>query len=208
MKNAVLIACVVLIWGMIAIKSCNPPWEEHYSDKEPNINMKLWDAISKEPRYSTFVSEIEASGLDSIFQEEQVYTMFIPPNEAFESIVDTGNVIQLILSYHMSKTIFIDRNVQDWRRLLTISGKFALIEASGDGYTFDGIPMEFSSPLYLDGKYYEISEVALPKPSLYEFTALNSSVLKEYIDSKDYIFLDRISGEGIESTIDINLFFL
>ena len=158
---------------------------------EDRINLELWEAISNEPRFSTFVAQMQASGLNTIFQDGLVYTLFIPNNNAFESLTDTTYLMQSILQYHISKTLFIDRNVESWRRLLTNLKKYALIEAIDTGYTYDGIPIEYGSPLYLNGKYYEISNVAIPKPSLYEYTAQKCLVLKDYIDSKDSIFLDR-----------------
>ncbi|MDX2429758.1 MAG: hypothetical protein QNK35_02420, partial [Bacteroides sp.] len=197
MRNIIGISGAVFIISLFVVQACNPPWEDHYSNQEDYIDMDLWDAVSIEPRFSTFVSEVQALGLDSIFKEGQVYTLYIPDNTAFESISDTGDFMQVVLPYHITQTIFINRNVQDWRKLLTISNKFALIEAVEGGYTFEGIPVEFSSPLFRDGRYYEISSVALPKPNLYEYTAQISSVLKAYIDSKDSVYLDRSKSTPI-----------
>ncbi len=191
MRNRIGIFSTVLLICIFVMQSCHPPWEDHYSNHDDQVDMELWDAIKLEPRFSTFVSEMQAYGLDTIFNDGLVYTLFVPNNKAFESITDTGNIMQSILQYHISKTIFIDRNVQKWRRLLTISGKYALVEFNESDYTYDGIPMEDGSPLFLNGKYYEISEVALPKPNLYEFTAQRSVILKNYIDSKDSVYLDR-----------------
>ena len=185
------------LMSMLVMHSCNPPWEDHYINQEDHIDQKLWEAISQDPRYSMFVSGMESTGLDTIFQEDLVYTLFIPTNEAFEAVTDTGSVMQWILPYHVSQTLFMEGNVQNWRRLQTVLGKFALVEAGANGYTYDGIPLEYSSPLFLDGKYYEIPEVALPKPNLYEFVAQTSQVLKAYIDSKDSVFLDRSQSTPI-----------
>jgi len=189
-NNKKSVAAVFLIC-FIGLQSCNPPWEEHYSNHDNQSDMELWEAIKLESRFSTFVSEMQAYGLDTIFNDGQVYTIFIPNNEAFESLTDTSTIMESILPYHISKTILIDRNVQNWRRLLNITGKYALVEFNGSDYTYEGIPMEDGSPLFMNGKYYEIYGVALPKPNLYEFTAQKSTVLKNYIDSKDSIFLNR-----------------
>lgn len=184
-------AGISLVIGLVLFTSCDPPWQDHYENQEEQVNMKLWDAISQDPDYSTFVSLVESSGLDSIFQDEQVYTLFIPTNDALQEVLDTGTVLPKVLQYHILPTLFMDKSVQSWRKMLTRSGKYALIEKLHDGYYYDGIPMESGSPLYLDGKYYELSRLALPKPNLYELTANFSQVLQDYIDSKDSIYLDR-----------------
>ena len=197
MRTIFLKTGLALSLGFMLILSCNPPWEDHYGNQEEQINMKLWDAVKQDPNFSTFVSLLETSELDSIFQAEQVYTLFIPSNDAFDALPDTVTMMQTLLQYHILQTIASNRSIQNSRRLLTSSGKYVLIEKVEGGYTYDGSPIEYSSPLYLDGKYYEISQVSVPKPNLYEFTAQISNVLKEYIDSKDSIYLDRSQSTPI-----------
>ena len=190
MRTKIGLLSALITICLIVMPSCNPPWEDHYSIPEGQIDMELWEAVSMEPNFSTYVSKMQELGLDTIFQDGLVYTLFIPNNEAFNSYKDTGNLMQ-IMQYHITKTIIIDGIVQKSRRLFTITEKYALIEHNGSDYTFDGIPIIAGSPLFQNGKYYEISNVALPKPNLYEFTAEKSLGLKEYIDSKDSIYLDR-----------------
>ena len=183
---------VVLLWiCMLVLSSCNPPWQDHYGNQEEQVDIELWDAISQEPRYATFVEKMEAAGLDSIFHEGLVHTLFVPTNEAFETLPDSGYELKTLLQYHILPTLFMDKSVTTWRKLQTYSGKYMLIEKQFGGYFADGIPMEAGSPLYLDGKYYELPRVVVPKPSLYELTAQYSPILRDYIDSKDSIFLDR-----------------
>lgn len=191
MRTLLIYTGLALLLGIALLQSCNPPWEEHYTSQEEKINMKVWDAVRQNPNYSIFVSLIESEGLDSLFQTESVYTLIVPTDEAFSALSDTTTDMQSILKYHIMQTIFMDRSVETWRRMLTTIGKFVLIQKIQGGYTYDGIVMDYTSPLYLDGKYYEISQVAVPKLNLYELTALKSNVLKEYIDSKDSVYLDR-----------------
>ena len=180
-----------VLLAIIFLQACNPSWEDHYYDQEEYVDMKLWDAIKQEPRYSEFVGWVQEYQLDTLFKRDLSYTLFIPSNNAFEAFIDTGYVMQQVVSYHVSPTLFLDRNVQTWKKLQTYQGKFSLVEPGSNGYTYDQIPMVFSSPLYQDGKFYEIAEVAIPRPNIYEYTAIHSSVLKSYIDSRDSVFLDR-----------------
>ena len=55
----------------------------------------------------------------------------------------------------------------------------------------DGITIKKESPLYKNGKYFLLEQVARPLPSLYEYFAFTNPILKEYIDSKDSSILDR-----------------
>ena len=50
--------------------------------------------------------------------------------------------------------------------------------------------VQYTSPLYLDGKYYELTRAASPLPNLYEYTDQYSEFIRIYIDSRDSVFLD------------------
>ena len=181
----------LMVTTLVMLAGCNPPWDDHYGNQEETVNMKIWDAIRENPEYSTFISLIESNGLDSIFQVDQVNTLFIPTNEAFQAAQDTGIAIETLLQYHIIPSLFIDQSVLTWRKILTLSGKYVIVERLDAGYSYNEIPMGTGSPLYLDGKYYELPQVAAPLPNLYEYTSQISDVLKVYIDSKDSVFLDR-----------------
>ena len=67
MRTYYKIKWLALLIGLMWMTSCDPPWQDHYNNLEESVNMKLWDAIKQDPRYSSFVSLIEAAELDSLF---------------------------------------------------------------------------------------------------------------------------------------------
>ena len=172
------------------LDGCTDPWDEHYQQTDERVNMKLWDAIKQEPRFSTFVEHIEILSLDTIFSKGMPHTLFLPTNEALSEMLDTSLSPEKILLYHISPTLFLTGIVDDSRRLQTLTGKYLLFETDGNEIDVDGIPLLYSSPLYLDGKYYELDGAASPLPNLYEYTALYSEFIKKYIDSRDSVFMD------------------
>ena len=184
----VFLALFVVLLG----RSCREPaWDEHFHGYDEVVNMKLWDAVKEEPRFSTFVEYIEEYGLDSLFEKEVSHTLFIPDNDAFSLLEDTTGSMERILYYHIAGSVFLTRDVDDKRKLENLTGKFPWIEHTDQGYSYDMIPIEFSSPLYLDGVYYEIAEVAIPRPNLYEFAERYSPAIKTFIDLNDSVFLDK-----------------
>jgi hypothetical protein len=80
--------------------------------------------------------------------------------------------------------------VVDERKLQTLSEKFALIENIENTYYIDGIEIINSSPLFMDGKFYEISQVLVPRPNLYQYLQRNNPAIHKYIDTQDTIVLD------------------
>ena len=193
MKQRILKKWMLWIGLVIIFNSCErPEWKEHYEDYDKRVDMGLWAAIKSEPQYSKFVDWMEEQNLDTLFDAGLSYTIFIPGNQAIESYDDTlGYALDDILLYHISPTIIQIGNINTLRKVQTLTGKFSSIENYLSGSTYDTHPITHSSPLFLDGKYFEISEIALPRPNLYEFTALYSSVIKEYIDRTDSVFLDK-----------------
>jgi len=185
-------ATALLLLAFLVSSSCaREEWEEHYNGQEEQVDMHLWDAVRQEPRYSEFVKFMEETLLDSLFELDQVYTLFIPDNDAFANLGDTAGTLGITMANHVSRTVLQTGNIAESRKLQVINGKFAIIDRSASGYMFEETPIEYSSPLYLDGKYYEIADIAYPRPNLYEYAALFSPVIREFIDGTDSVYLDK-----------------
>jgi len=185
-----LYKCVALIVLSQLLFSCEKPWADHYQDVPEKVNMKLWDALKQEERFSSFVQHMEAQSLDTLFKDGLSYTLFIPPGEAVESILDTAANTEIILRYHIVESLFIGDNRAQDKQLLTSLGKYVIFNPQGASSSFDEVPISYTSPLHLDGKYYELEDLALPRDNLYEYIASSNPFLKGYIDSKDSIFMD------------------
>ncbi len=178
---------LVLFSGFL---SCEKKFEEHYGAAEDTVNQKLWDVISTNPDYSEFVAHLTETGLDSMFQEGRSLTLFIPNNEAFADLELDSFTMVALMQFHMLDYLFNVVSVNGSRMLQTSAGKFSTVESSSGSYFFDGSTIVKSSPLYLDGRYYEIEDVAKPNPNLYEYIAKNASVMRSFIDEFDSIILD------------------
>ncbi len=198
MKMILRYKLMLFVLVSVIIAGCTKEyWEEHYKDVDERVNMHIWDAVKEEPRFSKFVELMEQYELDSLFESGLSHTLFIPDNEALQHISDTAGSVDKILSNHISRTVFQTRNIQTSRKLQTLLGKFTVVSRTASGFNFQDQLIEYSSPLYLDGKIYEISEIAYPQPNLYEFTALFSTVIKDYIDLTDSVFLDKSLSKPI-----------
>jgi hypothetical protein len=190
-KKEVPLVLYILILCVAIFNSCrDKEWFEHYDKHDEKVNTKLWTSIMNDSRFSSFVRLMQENELDTLIASEQSFTLFIPDNTAFESLSDTVKLIDQLLKYHISSAMINTRNIQESDRIKTLSEKFSHIEKLGSDYYYDGHLIIESSPLYLDGRYYVLSELAYPRPNLYEFTELFSPVLKSYIDSRDSISLD------------------
>jgi hypothetical protein len=182
---------------IILITGCEKYWDDHYKTQPETVNINLWDAIQNERNLSSFVQYIKDFDYDTLFLRDDGYTLFIPDNEAFAQYIDTGVVTASLLDYHISVHVIQSGTIKGKRKIQTRAEKFALFERYNNASLFDGILLNFESPLYLNGKYFIMNEVALPKPNLYEYYAANNPVLKNYINSQDSIILDKEKSKPI-----------
>lgn len=193
------IVSFIVIAVVISFSGCEEKWEEHYSNSEPTVNGKLWDSVKTIGKYSEFVKHINAMGLDSVVTSSNPKTLFIPTNDAFATFFsqeDTTGFGETIM-YHLYKGLFQLRDVEGQRRMRTYSEKYALIENRNNVYYFDETEIVYSSPLYKDGKYYEVAKVVKPKLSLYEYLKFNNPAFGKYIDTQDSVILDKEESEPL-----------
>lgn len=176
---------------LIPFIGCDDKWGEHYGLKPETVDLSVWDEIKKDETLSNFVSYMEQFELDSIFKYNDVYTLFAPTNEAFTNYLQTNEVTDQTIGFHILRHFIQPNNIVGKKKIQTLLLKFAQFENNSDEYLYDNIPVTYSSPLYRDGRYFKLNSVATPDPSLYEYIAENIPVLKAYIDLQDSIILDK-----------------
>ena len=187
MLKAIIPILFIFLAGFL---SCTKTWDDHYNNPGETVNQTLWETISANPDYSAFVDYLVQYELDSIFQKGNSLTLFIPTNDAFKSFnPDTGDVSTL-LRFHIMNYVFNTVTIQKVKMAETSTGKFVQVEFIDGTYRYNDINISYFSPLYLDGRFYVIDEIAYPKPNLYEFISLNSPPLKKFIDEFDSVILD------------------
>ena len=170
------------------LTGCHDPWEDIVTEVE-KIDQNLWDVIKSDTELATFVDYMEANQLDTLFEGNTPYTVFALSNEALENYSLVAEVDTSLLKYHIYEFLIQSSNTQGTRKIRTLNRKIAVFNKSS-GIYFDGHPLVYESPLYRNGKYFIMDEVAEPKPNLYDYFAKNNLVLKEYIDSQDSLALD------------------
>jgi uncharacterized surface protein with fasciclin (FAS1) repeats len=179
-------------WILLAlmVMGCkNTDWDEHYGTPTTLVDKTLWEALQEDPELSRFVEYLQEYQFDTLLTSRNTFTIFAPTNEAFELLPDT--VDQGLIAYHVS-TFFINASsISGKRKIQTFNEKFALFDNTNFIPYFDDIRIQFESPLYLNGKYFKMNQVAIPKPNLYEYISLNNPLLKHYIDSKDSLIIDK-----------------
>lgn len=181
-----LFATIILL-----LTGCQEDWDKHYTPADQSVSELMWDQIQLNENYSSFVDYIKKNNLDTLLKNNQQYTLFIPDNDAFSNIPDTTEINSFLLYYLISPNVLSMRNIKSLKKLQTLSGKFALVEHNNSEYFFDGANITFQSPLYLDGRYYELDEFPFAEPNFKEYFSKYLPFIDNYISSQSYDSLDK-----------------
>ncbi|MBA4409659.1 MAG: hypothetical protein C0397_09580 [Odoribacter sp.] len=176
---------------ILSVIGCTKIWDEHYNKQPETVNINVWEAIKGRSDLSRFVELIVKNKYDTLFEKNDTYTLFIPDNAAFDKVMSTVKVDTTILNYHISPHFIQPVDIQGKRKLQTLAEKFSTFENLGSKPTYDGITLKEESPLYLNGKFFVMGEVAIPRPNLFEYFQKNSIELKNYIRKQDSIIIDK-----------------
>jgi uncharacterized surface protein with fasciclin (FAS1) repeats len=188
MKLLIYVAGTLIL---LSLSSCEKRWEDHYDQRPETVDMNVWEALQQDPELSLFVQYVKEFSYDTLFQTTDVFTLFVPDNTAMNTLNENGSVTTRLLDYHISRHYIQSQNIKGKKKIQTLAEKFALFENTGRTVHFDEAEAQFESPLYQNGKYFVLDEVAMPRPNLYEYYELENPLLIDYIDSHDSIILDR-----------------
>lgn len=172
--------------------ACQQKIDDYFmKETEESVNTDILSFLKENEEYSKFVALIEKYGLDSLINQGMIYTFFVPNNNALENIEDGILDDQKLVEYLTTESLVNLNQIKNQSKIQTLSSKFAVIERTKNAsYTFDGVEIIKGSPLTNNGRYYEIAEVVQPKPSLYEYISATNEFYRNYLDSRDSIYLD------------------
>lgn len=188
---------IIIIAFVLSLVGCTDIWDEHYNKQPETINMNVWDAIKSKSELSRFVELMVKYKYDTLFLTNDTYTIFAPDNAAIEKLMLTKDIGTTILNYHISRHYVKPVDITGKRKLQTLAEKYSTFENIGGHPTIDGIVLKEESPLYINGKFFVLGEVASPKLNIYEYFTENMLYMKSYIDKEDSIILDKEKSRPI-----------
>lgn len=193
MSKIVMLSTVLFI----LLSGCKQDWDEHYNTPPETVNENMWEVIKANPDLTSYVQYMEQFEFDTLFEKSATYTLFIPNNDAIEDFLSADSITESVLSYHISTHYVQSGNIEGTGKVQTLAEKYVLFEHFNNTSLFDGVPLEFESPLYLNGKFFIMGKVTKPRPNLFEYFALTNPVLKSYILDLDSIVLDKEESRPI-----------
>jgi hypothetical protein len=183
---------LLLTWG------CNDKWDERYSDELETVSENMWDFIQKSPNLSNYVEIVKELDYDTLFANKNIYTLFIPTNDAINSYESQYGDFSLdILKYHITNQFIQSRSIKGKKPILTLLEKFSLFENFSQNLSYDQIEIIEESPLFLNGKFFITNSVALPRPNIFQYLQDYNPSFSNYISELDSSIMDFASSKPL-----------
>ena len=191
-----------ILFIFLLVVSCKENDDFFYKDTPETVNSSLWESLQNNSKLDYYTELIKQYGLDSLFKYNGSYTLFIPSEEALNTVDTSVFSLRNILLYQMLSTQVNLQAIDAPRLVQTLLEKYALLEynTTKGVYEIDGVSIVNASSLYNNGCYYELEACVTPPPNIYEFFKTNSDALKNYVDYTDSLYFDIEASTPIAIT--------
>lgn len=189
---------IMMGWVLLLLVACTPRWDDHYDAGQATVTDRtMWEYIQERPEYSEFVSLVKATGTDSILQNCQNLTVWVPLNGKIPDLSNlSDSVKKQTVRNHITTLQYLTVDMQNGIRVSAFSGKKLGI-FSDDGVIFrvNSCRIQKADMVCRDGVVHEIGGwIGLQKN------------LKEYLQqASEYSFLNNLIGDLQDSVFDETL---
>ena len=114
-SNIILITTSIVL--LLLIIGCKKDWDEHYNNAPETVDRNLWEDLQQEEDLSLFVNALIELEYDTLFDSDDTYTLFLPENAAFSQFLDTAEVTNGILDYHISRHFIQSGNITSMKMI-------------------------------------------------------------------------------------------
>ncbi|XP_029458604.1 periostin isoform X2 [Rhinatrema bivittatum] len=132
----------------------------------------LFDTLSRDKRFSMFLSLIESAGLKDMLTEEGAWTLFVPTNDAFKGLsemeIETLKrdkvALQNILLYHLTRGVFIGGGFEPGvtNILKSIQGSKLMVKVINDTVSINDVQSKESDVMTRNGVIHVVDKLLFP----------------------------------------------
>jgi uncharacterized surface protein with fasciclin (FAS1) repeats len=133
----------------------------------------ILEIASADPRFSTLVGALTATGLDKVLAGSGPFTVFVPTNEAFEALktklggtLPSGDALKNVLLYHVAAGKFGAADLLEAGFVETVQGQDVSVLALNGGVVLNGqVKVVLADIQASNGVIHVIDTVLLPNSS-------------------------------------------
>jgi uncharacterized surface protein with fasciclin (FAS1) repeats len=143
--------------ALVGSSCVNDVWQEHYDNTGSNLSTKsLNDFIESRSDLTEFKRMIDITGMDSVLNSDQTYTVWAPSNSALSLLTinwsDTSALSEIVRN-HIARFNYPTAgfNTVSSKKIYMLSGKFVNFEKGNTGFTFGSFSMDTTNILAKNG---------------------------------------------------------
>jgi len=169
---------LLLLGLVLTLGACGTDDPDRPTDVAPVSRPSIPDSMTiprmldTDDRFSTLRALLDSTGLDSVLAADGPYTLFAPPNEAFEAL-PPGTLEALLADQRSRLRTTLARHIVDRRLSIVVSADTQIIMRSGDTLTLRPTPRgaQLGSGTVVDGDieaangHLHVLDRVLPLPS-------------------------------------------
>ncbi len=181
----------ILLLLVFVFTACQPEIDEYYySENEPYVDTDVLSLLKEDSSYSKFLQLIEDVDGDSILNNGNVFTLFVPKNEAFENLSPSVSKKDLF-NYLVTESYININQIGQSSMLQSYGGKFVKFNVLGDtSFLYDGVEVLKGSPLTNNGRFYTLADIVNPCPNIYEYFTQTNPFFNSYFLAQDSVAID------------------
>lgn len=207
------ICLTVAVVAFIVTSCSNEEWDRHYNNTDYTLSdLSLSEYIKGQSDMSKFYQMLEISGYDTILNEPQTFTVWVPTNDALKDVdISDKNSVTELVSNHIARFSFPASGTK-FNRIYMMSKKLVNLTNVDGQFFFGKNLLTLSNIKTKNGIIHKISTFQKYAPNIWEALDRLQSIdsLRVYLNSltevDDYgnvsnIYLDELGDVDLEDSI-------
>lgn len=164
------------------------------------------ELLAEDANYSSFLSYLQETGIDSILQASQAFTVWAPDNDAFatlsEDVLNDDTLLKSLIQNHISNNSYTTTSFDERILVKMFNGKYVIFDKSNSDIEFGGITTTEENIVASNGVIHKIDNILPVRDNIWSF--LNDNLDKypyqmSYIKQYDTIAFDEVNSVVIGS---------
>ncbi|MDR1342490.1 MAG: fasciclin domain-containing protein [Prevotellaceae bacterium] len=167
MKRYLHFAACAGALGLLCLACQDDRWDEHAQTTEKGVSLTLLDVIRENPDWSSFYRALAATGYDSLLNEANSFTVFVPANSAWEGVkMDDTAALASIVSSHIAyeKKLAADSAL---RYVQTVNGK--MLRYNAQNQSFNGARIALPDNVASNGVAHGVDKIFEVTQNIWEY---------------------------------------
>ena len=204
MKNKIFLYSTIFITTLLFSCQRNSFWDDHYnSSSDIETQSNIMEILETLDNMDKFTSAVKETGVDSILNKDQLFTVFAFDNEQYDKlpdgIKDSPELLKMTILFHVYYNKMLSDNISEGL-YKTLAGKYSYLDVKGDSILINDKSLVVDKDiLAINGVIHILNEPSIPAPNLYQLLNFDPEFepFINYISNQKKVVFDVDNSEII-----------